>query len=149
MINMTISDTGIKLIESFEGLRLTAYQDVKGIWTIGYGHTGKDVHPGLTITEAEADNLMRLDLRIAEAGVNHLVTYPVTQTEFDALGSFAFNVGVGSLASSTLLKDVNRGDVTDAEQQFLRWDHAGNVEVEGLRKRRMAEAAMFAGTVAE
>ena len=140
---MNISAAGIKLIESFEGVRLTAYQDVKGIWTIGVGHTGKDVHPGLVITQEQADNLLQMDLRMTEAAVSHLVTVVLSQCQFDALVSLTFNIGAGNLASSTLLRDVNQGNVTDADKQFVCWDHAGNVEVEGLRERRLAESAMF------
>jgi lysozyme len=142
---VNISAAGIKLIESFEGVRLTAYQDIKGIWTIGVGHTGKDVHPGLVITQEQADDLLQIDLRMTEAAVSHLVKVALSQCQFDALVSFTFNVGAGNLASSTLLRDVNAGDMTDADKQFVCWDHAGNVEVEGLRDRRIAEATMFAG----
>ena len=141
---MNISAEGIKLIDSFEGVRLTAYQDIKGIWTIGVGHTGKDVHPGLVISQEQADNLLQMDLRMTEAAVSHLVKVALNQCQFDALVSFTFNVGAGNLATSTLLRDLNAEDVTDADRQFVCWDQAGNVEVGGLRERRLTEAAMFA-----
>jgi lysozyme len=135
---------GLALIERFEGVRLNAYQDCRGIWTIGYGHTGKDVHPGLTITQERADALLELDLRMTEAAVTHLVKVALTQCQFDGLVCFTFNVGSGHLASSTLLRDLNAGKITDADAQFVSWDEAGGVEVEGLRTRRLAEAALFA-----
>lgn len=140
---MQISAAGRAFIEGFEGLRLVAYTDIKGIWTIGYGHTGREVVPGLTITAAQADNLMEMDLQMTEAAVNHQVNVPMTQNQFDALVSFTFNVGSGNFAASTLLRDVNSGNVTDADQQFVRWDHAGSIEVLALRERRTAEAKMF------
>ncbi len=82
------------MIETFEGVRLSAYQDVRGIWTIGVGHTGKDVHEGLTITRAEADNLLQMDLRMTETAVSHLLKRTIAQCQFDALVSFTFNVCV-------------------------------------------------------
>jgi lysozyme len=82
---------------------------------------------------------------MTEAAVSHLVKVELSQCQFDALVSFTFNVGPGNLATSSLLRDLNAGDVADADKQFVYWDHAGNVEVEGLKDRRLAEAAMFAG----
>lgn len=77
-------------------MRLTAYQDIKGIWTVGVGHTGKDVHPGLTITEEQADDLLQMDLRMTEAAVSHLVKVALRQCGLDAVVSFTFNVGTGT-----------------------------------------------------
>jgi lysozyme len=122
---MNISAAGIKLIESFEGVRLTGYQDIKGILTIGVGYTGKDVHPGLVITQDQANDLLQMDLRMTEAAVSHLVKVPLIQCQFDSLVSFTFNVGAGNLATSTLLRDLNQGNVTDADKQFVCLDHAG------------------------
>ena len=140
---METSDVGIKAIEGFEGLRLNAYQDSVGVWTIGYGHT-LGVHPGDTITQDEAEAFLRADLSNAESAVNHQVTVPLTQGQFDALVSFVFNLGSGALASSTLLRLLNAGDYEGAKGQFHRWDRAGNVELPGLLARRNAEAEMFA-----
>jgi lysozyme len=138
------SDNGFALSKSFEGLRLTAYQDVGGVWTIGYGHTGPNVRAGLTITQAEADALLRSDVEDAVTCVNRAVNVPITQNQFDALVDFCFNCGRGSLLQSTLLRKVNIGDFAGAAAQFALWDHAGGEVVEGLVKRRTAEAELFA-----
>jgi len=138
------SDNGLALTKSFEGLRLTAYQDCGGVWTIGYGHTGPDVHAGLTITEADADAWLRTDVSEAVTCVNRAVNVPITQNQFDALVDFCFNCGRGSLLQSTLLRKVNIGDFAGAAAQFALWDHAGGEVVEGLVKRRTAEAELFA-----
>jgi lysozyme len=138
------SDNGLALTKSFEGLRLTAYQDCGGVWTIGYGHTGPDVHAGLTITEADADAWLRTDVSEAVTCVNRAVNVPITQNQFDALVDFCFNCGRGSLLQSTLLRKLNIGDFTGAAEQFALWDHAGGDVVQGLVRRRQAEAELFA-----
>lgn len=140
---MDYSQNGLKLTESFESCRLTAYQDIKGIWTIGWGHTGTDVVPGLTITQAQADALLLHDVQNAVNHVNHLVTIPLNQCEFDALVDFAFNAGCGAFASSTMLKLLNSGDYAGAAAQFDRWDMAGGQHVAGLLRRRQAETDLF------
>jgi len=139
----TTSSAGRQLIESFEGLELTAYQDMVGVWTIGYGHTGVDVKPGLRISAAQAEALLAADLVKFEQGVARLVTFVLNQHQFDALVSFSFNLGLGSLKNSTLLKLLNAGDVTAAAEQFLRWDKAGGGQVAGLLRRRQAERTLF------
>jgi lysozyme len=131
------------LTEQFEGLRLTAYQDSVGVWTIGYGHTGSDVRPGLTITQEQAGALLQQDVAGAVAAVNRLVTVTLTQNQFDALVDFTFNEGQGNLASSTLLRELNAGNTAGAAAQFLVWVYAGGVQLPGLVKRRQAEAALF------
>ncbi|MBZ5681712.1 MAG: lysozyme [Acidobacteriia bacterium] len=141
--NLSYGKNGLSLTESFEGVRLTAYQDQVGVWTIGYGHTGPDVHAGLTITQDQADNLLKGDVAHAAGAVNRLVTVPLAQDEFDALVDFVFNVGVGNFTGSTLLRDLNASNFTDAAAQFERWDRAGGVEVAGLLRRRQAEAKLF------
>ena len=104
---MKISNTGIALIREFEGCRLTSYVCPSGILTIGIGHTGTDVHSGQTITDAEATALLRKDLDQFEKAVSSLITIPLTQAQFDALVSFAFNCGAGALEESTLRKRLN------------------------------------------
>jgi len=141
--NLSYSDQGLALTEHFEGLRLTAYQDSVGVWTIGYGHTGPDVKPGLTITQEQASALLLRDVAGAVAAVNRLVTVPLTQNQFDALVDFTFNLGHGNLASSTLLRELNAGNTAGAAAQFLVWVYAGGVQLPGLVKRRQAEAALF------
>lgn len=139
---MNISDKGIDLIKGFEGCRLVAYQDSVGVWTIGYGST-TNVAPGDKISAAEAEQRLREDLRHAENCVNSLVAVPLTQGEFDALVSFAFNVGCGNLRKSTLLRLLNQHDYDGASMEFKKWDKAGGQVLEGLSKRRLAEAERF------
>lgn len=140
---MEYSKKGLQLTEQFEGLRLKAYQDVRGIWTIGYGHTGPDVHVGMIITKDQAEALLAQDVQKAASAVNHLVTVPLTQDEFDALVDFVFNVGSGHFGSSTMLKLLNQGDYTGAAHEFERWSHAGAAVVAGLLRRRQAEETEF------
>ena len=143
MNEMQYSANGLALTRSFEGLRLNAYQDSAGVWTIGFGHTGPEVRSGVTITEAEATSLLRGDLAASVACVNRAVTRALTQNQFDALVDFCFNAGRGSFEHSTLLREVNAGNIAAAAEQFGLWVHAGGKIVDGLVRRRAAEAAMF------
>jgi lysozyme len=145
MAEMDYSEAGYALTEQFEGLRLQAYQDSVGVWTIGYGHTGPDVQPGMTITQAQAAALLQQDVASSVSCVNGAVTVDLQQNQFDALVDFAFNLGCGALRGSTLLKMVNAGDFAGAAGQFGRWVNAGGKPLPGLVKRRAAEAALFAG----
>lgn len=140
---MRISQKGVDLIKHYEGCRLKAYKDIVGVWTIGYGHTGGDVHEGQVITQEEAEALLRLDLERFERGVQFQVTVPLTQNQFDALVSFSFNLGLGALKGSTLLKKLNAGDYAGAQREFLKWDMAGGKHVPGLQIRRTAESFLF------
>ncbi|RDU95358.1 lysozyme [Trinickia dinghuensis] len=140
---MKINEAGINLIKEFEGLRLTAYADVVGVLTIGYGHTGPDVKPGMVITEAQAGQLLIDDLARFENGVSGLVKVPVNANQFSALVSFSYNVGLGNLGGSTLLRLLNQSDYAGAAQQFPLWDKAGGRELPGLLRRRQAEQALF------
>lgn len=139
---MTYSKTGIALTERFEGCRRLAYQDSVGRWTIGYGHTF-NVCEGDTCTDAEAEAWLVGDYAWAEKAVNRLVTTELTQGEFDALTDFTFNLGVGSLEHSTLLRLVDSRQFAAAALEFPKWAHAGGVEVAGLLRRRVAEQALF------
>ncbi len=141
-----MSEDGIAMVKRFEGLRLTTYQDCAGIPTIGYGHTGPDVHAGLVISEHEADVLLRADLQSAEAAVCRAVYAELTQGQFDALVDFCFNLGERRLLSSTLLHYVNSGNRNGAAAQFGMWVHAGGKVQPGLVSRRQAESKMFAST---
>lgn len=146
----TMSEQGRAVLKGYEGIRLTAYPDPGtggDPWTIGVGHTGPDVHKGLTITVAEADDLLRQDLARFEAAVNRLAP-KTTQPQFDALVSFAFNVGEGNLASSTLLKKHNAGDYDGAAAQFAVWNKAAGKVLPGLVKRRASEARVYKGLTA-
>ncbi len=141
--NFTYSGKGLALTEGCEGCRLTAYQDQVGVWTIGYGHTGSDVKPGLTITQEQAQDLLAHDVLGAAACVNRMVTVPLNQNEFDALVDFVFNLGAGAFGKSTLLTDLNAGKLEAAAAQFDLWDRAGGAEVAGLLRRRQQETALF------
>jgi lysozyme len=144
---MKTSSNGRALIRNAEGDKLTAYKCPAGILTIGVGHTGRDVRPGQTITQAQSDALLVADLAKFEAAVTRLVKVPLTQNQFDALVSFTFNLGAGALGASTLLKKLNAGDYVGAAVQFTAWDKARVSGVlralPGLTKRRAAEAALF------
>lgn len=140
---MKINDAGLFLIKSFEGCKLQAYQDIVGVWTIGYGHTGNDVYDGLEIDQETADNFLAQDLQRFESGVESLVQVSMNENQFSALVCFAYNVGLNNLKHSTLLKDVNEEYFDAAADQFLRWDRAGGEEVSGLLRRRKAEKALF------
>ncbi|KVP19182.1 lysozyme [Burkholderia ubonensis] len=135
---------GIELIKHFEGLRLARYLDAVGKPTIGYGHLILP-HERFTrpLTPAEADALLRQDLRSAELSLRKLLRVPVTQQQFDALMSFVFNLGSGRLRSSTLLRYLNAGAPVRAADQFLVWNKAGGRPLAGLTRRRQAERALF------
>ena len=139
---MEISQACIDLVKEFEGCKLDAYQDVVGVWTIGYGHI-EGVIKGQSISQQEAELMLVSDLHDKADKVNELVTAGVTQHQFDALVSFAYNLGIGNLESSTLLKMINAGTADAAGDQFLRWDKAGGVEIAGLYRRRKAEKELY------
>lgn len=139
---MEYSKTGLALTERFEGCRLVAYQDVTGVWTIGYGHTFQ-VKPGMTCTQAEADAWLETDIQFAAHCVNRAVKVPLTQGEFDGLVDFVFNVGCGNFEGSMLLMMLNAGEYSQAAAQFARWDKAGGKELAQLLARRQAEEAEF------
>jgi lysozyme len=135
---------GIALIKQFEGLRLARYLDAVGKPTIGYGHlilpNERFTRP---LTPAEAEALLRRDLRGAELNLRKLLHVPVTQQQFDALMSFVFNLGAGRLRSSTLLRYLNAGSPAHAADQFLVWNKAGGKPLAGLTRRRQAERKLF------
>jgi len=153
---MKTSQTGIDLIKRFEGLELQAYKDIAGIWTIGYGYTGgypkSFFLPGVVssedvITEEQAEELLREALKPREDAVRDLVSVPLNQNQFDALVSFIYNIGVGAFERSTARKRLNKGDYEGAADA-LTWFKKATVDgvlrpVEGLTRRREAEAALF------
>ncbi|EBO0868514.1 lysozyme [Salmonella enterica] len=147
---MQTSPKGIALIKQFEGCSLTAYPDPGtggAPWTIGYGWThpvdGKPVKPGMKIDQDTADRLLKTGLVSYENDVLKLVKVKLTQGQFDALVSFAYNVGSRSLSTSTLLKKLNGGDVNGAADEFPRWNKAGGKVMGGLTRRREAERSLF------
>lgn len=138
-----------ELIARFEGLRLKAYKCPAGIWTIAFGATtfnGKRVTEGLVITKEQAYEQLERDLAVFERGVEKCVKKPITQDQFDALVSFSFNVGLGSLSRSTLLKKVNANPSDPTiRDSFAAWNKAGGKVLAGLTKRRKAEADWYFG----
>lgn len=137
----TLSATGVSLIKEFEGCKRVAYQDQKGVWTIGTGHTA-GVKAGDTCTQAQADSWLLDDTHWAALEVIRTVDVPITQNQFDALVSFVFNVGSGNWASSTLRRLVNQRSA-EASQEFVKWDHVNGAPDAGLLRRRQAEQALF------
>ena len=140
---MKISADGVKLIKRFEGCKLKAYRCSAGVLTIGYGSTGDHVKEGMVITQEEAEKLLFDDIERFERGVDKLCK--VEQCKFDALVSFAFNLGLGNLEKSTLLKKIKANDFNGAADEFLKWNKAGGKVLEGLKKRRQAERWLFLG----
>jgi lysozyme len=139
----TLSSTGENLIKSFETLKLISYQDQKGVWTIGWGHTGPDVTEGITCTPAQAEFWFQQDTLFAVKGVDASIHTNVTQNQFDALVSFTFNVGVGAEAHSTMAALINERNFTAAAAEFPKWDHIDGVPNSGLLRRREAEQKLF------
>jgi len=134
--------SAIDLAKQFEGCRLTAYQDIAGVWTIGFGHVGKDVYEGLVWTQAQADDALLHDVNAARA-LLEMYSPNLANGTLDALTDFVFNLGIGNYRTSTLCKCVNAQDWTGAKAQLLTWDHSNGVVIPGLLRRREAEAALI------
>jgi lysozyme len=141
------SDACRLLVAQFEGLRLSAYPDPgtgADPWTIGYGHTGPEVRKGLIWTPGQADDALDADLDRFDIGVSSLIDgHLTTQSQLDAMVSFAFNLGLGALGKSTLLKMHLAGDYGGAQAEFGKWVNGAGKPMPGLVKRRAAEAAMY------
>jgi len=144
IIKMKTSQEGIELIKKFEGLELEAYRCAADVLTIGYGHT-EGVKEGDTIEAAEAEQILKNDLCIYEEAVENAVTAPLSQHQFDALVAWTFNLGAGNLSSSTMLRVLNEGKYEEVPHQMKRWNKAGGQVLEGLVRRRQAEALLFEG----
>ncbi len=143
---MQISQEGIALIKKFEGCKLESYKCAAGVWTIGYGST-HGISEGMSISQERADMLLIEDLEKFEQAVNDLVKVSLNQNEFDALVSWTFNLGSTNLKNSTLLKVLNstHKDWSDVPKQIKRWNKANGKVLEGLVRRREAEALLFTG----
>lgn len=144
---MKVSAAGRKAIAKHEGNKLEAYLCPAGVWTIGVGHTaGAGLpHPkaGMKITAEESDEILSRDLVTFEKAVLKAVKVPLTQNQFDALVSLAFNIGAGAFAKSTLVRKLNAGDYKGASAQFDVWNKAGGSVMKGLVSRRASERALF------
>ena len=138
-----LGQAGEALIKSFEKLRLTGYADEGGVPTAGWGHTGADVTVGVTYTGGQAQVWFEQDIQHAEAVVDGTAPLSLSQNQFDALVSFAYNVGAGAYVHSTLLNLLKAGDSAGAAAQFLVWDHVDGQVSDGLLRRRQAEQALF------
>ena len=135
---------GLALIKKFEGCELKAYQCSAGVWTIGYGHT-KDVVEGMEITQEQAEQMLVDELHEYESYINKYVTVALSQNQFDARVSWVYNLGPANLSASTMLKVLNSGEYEDVPAQMKRWNKAGGKVLEGLIRRREAEACLFVG----
>jgi lysozyme len=145
---MRVTDEGLALIRRFEGFRSRAYRDAVGVWTIGYGHTSMagppDVKQGLAITPDEGAAILARDVQLFAKGVRERVTVELSDRQFSALVSFAFNVGLGAFAGSSVLKAVNANDLEAVPRRLNLWVKAGGRVLPGLVRRRAAEGALFA-----
>ena len=136
-----INNAGLQLIKEFEGLRLDSYICPAGVWTVGYGSTGEHVYPGQHISEPEAEELLRKDLWRFEDCVSSYVKVALTDNEYGALVSFAFNCGCGALQESTLLRRLNAGEPKPRvfNEELPKWVNGPNGPLPGLVRRRQAE----------
>lgn len=141
---LTVSLAGLAFIAHFEGTRTAAYKDTAGVATICTGHT-RHVRMGDQRTLGECEQFLKEDASEAGRAVSRLVKVGMTQDQYDALVSFTFNLGAGSLEKSTLLRKFNAGDCLGASREFSRWVRADGVVLNGLVTRRAAEAAKFKG----
>ena len=139
---MKTSPKGIALIKEFEGLRLKAYKCPGGVWTIGYGHTA-GVKPGMTITEEQAEQLLKEDLIVFERAVNNQ-NLSINQNQFDALVSLIYNIGIGNFQKSTLLRKarINAND-NSIMDEFLRWVYSKGRVLPGLQRRILREMKLY------
>lgn len=150
-MNMTVE--GLALIKRFEGLRLDAYRDAVGVWTIGYGHTSiagtPAVRAGLRISESDAHEILARDVETFAQGVRDAVTVDLSPQQFSALVSFAYNVGLGGFRRSSVLAAINKRDFDAVPRRLNLWAKAGGRVLPGLVRRRAAEGALFmSGNVA-
>lgn len=141
MAKRNLNAAGIKLIKGFEGCRLKAYKCPAGVWTIAWGRT-KNVYPGMTITQEQADAFFLSDIAHYQDGVEAVIKVPITDNQYAALTSFCYNVGRGALARSTLVRKINAKDPS-AHLEFLKWTKANGRVLQGLVRRRKAEQALF------
>ncbi len=143
---MQVSERGVELIKQFEGFRAKAYQDIIGVWTIGYGTTrvdGEPVKPHMVCTQEQACYWLEDEANDYISQVEDAITVELNQNQIDAIASFMYNVGIGNFRKSTLLRKINRMDFDGAALEFPKWDMAGGKHVAGLKRRRLQEQALF------
>ncbi len=145
---MELNEAGVKLIQDFEGLMLEAYRCSAGVLTIGWGHTSAagepEVTPGMTITEAQAQEIFRRDVKQYSDGVRDLVEVDISDNQFSAMVSLAYNIGVAAFAKSSVLRFTNERRFDEAAASFALWNKAGGQVLRGLVRRRAAEAELYA-----
>ena len=146
---MNINAAGLEIIKRNEGCELTAYRDVVGVWTIGYGDTGPDVHRGLTITQEEAEQRLvdRLTREFEPGVLAAIGGAPTTDNQFSAMVSLAYNIGVGAFAGSTVARKHTEGDHQAAAEAFALWNKSGGRVLCGLVRRREEEADLYSADV--
>lgn len=137
-----INAAGLAIVKHYEDCELESYLCPSRVWTIGYGHT-HNVQKGMVWTQRQCDETLEADLREFEAAVERLVTVPLTENQFSAIVSWVFNVGVGAMEGSTLLRKLNKADYAGASAEFQRWDRSGAKILRGLTRRRIAERDLF------
>lgn len=145
---MIVNQRTIDLIKRFEGCKLTAYQDIVGVWTIGYGTTanagvGIEPHEGMKITQKEAEVLLHKTIDNFAPSVASRIKVPVSSNEFGACLCLSYNIGLGAFSKSTVLREINSGNKGKAAEAFKMWNKAGGKVVKGLINRRAAEADLF------
>ena len=144
---MKLSEQGLKDLQLSEDCKLKAYQDIKGVWTIGYGQTGKDIVEGLVWTQEQADVARDASVAAREKAVTKALTRAATQAQFDAMVSLTYNIGLYAFQTSTVLRQHNAGNFKDAGAAFLMWNKVTINGVltysEGLNNRRLREKALY------
>jgi lysozyme len=143
---MIINQAGLDLIKEFEGFRSHPYQCSAGVWTTGYGHTNKVTKDTMGMSLKQAEEVLKLDVQDAEKVVTKLVKVPLTENQFSALVSLVFNCGPNPL-KLTLGKKLNNGDYIGAAKEFVKWNRARSIIVDGLTRRRVAEKKLFESKV--
>lgn len=151
---MRINQAGLDLIKEFEGYRAEAYRDSVGVWTIGYGTTGRagvgiDPAAGMVITPEEAEYYLQKGVDKFAASISPAITAPINENQFGAYVSLAYNVGPAAFKRSSSLRHFNAGNISGAAQNILLWNKAGGKVMRGLVRRREAEKALFETPVAE
>lgn len=138
-----INKAGLAILKHYEDCRMESYQCPAGVWTCGWGSTGKDVTRGLVWTQKQCDERLTADLRRFEAGVEEAVKVKVTDNQFSACVCLSYNIGLDAFLHSTLLRKLNAGDMSGASEEFQRWDKSGARILRGLTRRRLAERDLF------
>lgn len=140
---MIPSRNALDLIKKFEGCRLEAYQDIGGVWTVGWGTTGPGITEGLRVSQGVADAMLLGHIREIALDVSPLVKLIPNQNQFDAIICLSYNIGVGALKTSTLLKCLLNRQFDRVAEEFLKWNHVHGTVISGLTRRRQAEHDLF------